>query len=120
VRGPVIAALLGLAAPAAAGTLECAPMWPQFCANVHVACAGKTRIPTRAFTIRFDAGAAEVAFDDGAGWAARVAETETGRVLRPAEGRDWIRVDPKGRFSHSIRRDGRTMMSAGPCREVLG
>jgi hypothetical protein len=119
--GIVIAGLLiGLAAApaAAANTLKCAPMWPQFCANVHVACVGKTRIPTRTFTLRFGEGGAEVSFDGGPRWTARVAETETGRVLRPAAGRDWIRIDPKGNFSHSIDRRGATVMSAGRCREV--
>ncbi len=117
----IIAATLGLfAAPAAARVLVCAPMWPEFCANVHVGCAGKTGVPTQGFTVRLDGGGAEVAFDGGEAWTARVAETETGRVLRPAEGRDWIRIDPKGQFSHSIRRGVKTAMSAGVCREVSG
>lgn len=113
-----LAALLLLAAGAAAAEegLRCAPMFPVFCENVHVACAGRTRQPAPAFTVLPSGERAAVAFAGGEVWDAAASRSRSGLVLRPAGSPDWLRIAPDGRFSLRRHRQGRALMATGACR----
>jgi hypothetical protein len=115
------AAVLGGVGPAlAAGVLICTPDLPVFCGNLHVACAGRSRIAAVAFEVAAGAQGAEVRFAGGDVWQASQTVSESGRVLRPAGSRDWIRIAPDGRFSHRIYRGGQAWMSVGGCVRAAG
>lgn len=112
----VLATASFLANQAAAETLACAPRYPTFCANAHVACVGRSRLPAQAFTVAFEGPRATISFADGAVVEAGVAMSESGRVLR-VEGEDWwIRIDPAGRFSQRVYAAAGALMSVGICR----
>lgn len=109
-----------LAAPDDAQTLRCTPLWPVFCGNVHVLCSGRSKIGTDPFTVSFSEDAATVTPDAGPPVAMTIETGSAGRVLHPAEGRDWIRLHPDGRFSHRIYLPAGALMSTGTCRPVDG
>lgn len=96
-----------------AETLECAPMFPRYCANIHVGCAGRSDVPTATFLLRLEDGYAEVRPEGAAPWRAPYAASHSGRVAR--RGMGWLRVDPDLRFSERIYVDGQALMSAGAC-----
>ena len=115
----ILASLPGAAA--AADTMQgfaCRPTLPVFCRNIHVGCSGVTEIPTAAFDV---AVAGETARLEVEGREAAL----TGRVfgsgdlvIRLEAGRDWIRIQEDGRFSHRIYRNGHAAMSYGTCRRL--
>lgn len=111
-----LALLLAAGAAAAEEGLRCAPDHPVLCENVHVSCAGRSRVPAPVFTVLFSGQRAAVAFAGGEVWDAGVSRSHSGTVLRPETGRDWVRLAPDGRFSLRRYRGGRALMAAGACR----
>lgn len=120
IRPVALALVAAVSVPAGAvdtpATMTCRPELPVFCRNVHVGCAGRTAIPARPFTLSLRAATATILF---AGQPAPVTGVVTGggdRVIRLDVGRDWIRLEPDGRFSHRIYRRAGAAMSFGVCR----
>ncbi len=108
----VLFAIICLAgARATAADLRCTPTLPVFCANVHVGCAGRTKLPTLDFTAMVDG----VVFEDGSRWSGAASVSYSGAVYRRAGSRDWIRIDTGGAFSQRVYRDGGPMMAYGVC-----
>lgn len=96
----------------------CRPTLPVFCRNIHVGCSGVTEIPTASFAVAIAGGTAQLDFEGaGAPLAGRVSGAGD-LVIRLEAGRDWIRIEEDGRFSHRTYRDGRPAMSYGTCRPV--
>ena len=101
-------------------SLDCAPALPKFCANIHVGCAGRSRIETWPFRLVFNdtsvlhrEGFDPVHLD--------VTFGEQDAVFRLPGSRDWIRIllsDGKDRmiFSQRICRNGQALMTRGTCR----
>lgn len=114
-RALAAALAIGAAGAAGAATLDCAPRFPVFCANLHVGCAGRSALPAPAFRVTLGEGRAEVAFADGGAWRATARTSHAGVVLRPAAGRDWIRIAPDGGYSQRIYRRRGPLMAIGRC-----
>ncbi len=121
---PVLLLLLALALPPhraagaddAARSYDCEPLRPFFCRNIHVACAGRTRIPTSPFRVSIAGDHATVEFQ-GPEPSARGRVGGTGDlVIRLEAGRAWIRIQPDGRYSHRIYWGGGSAMSQGTCK----
>ncbi len=107
-----LAILLTISGGANAADLRCTPTLPVFCANVHVGCAGRTTLPTHGFAIAAD----QIAYDDGTVWDVTRASSDSGDVYRRKGARDWIRVDPEGRFSQRVYLGRGPVMAFGVCR----
>ena len=109
------AALFAGADAARSETLNCAPRFPVFCANVHVGCAGRTKLRAPGFVVDLNGDEATVLFDDGVAASAVVTRSHSGRVLRAAGAPWWIRIAPSGQFSQRIVTARGAAMSAGRC-----
>lgn len=94
---------------------SCAPARPVFCRNIHVGCAGVTKIKTSPFDLTIRGKVAQIIFADPA--SSMRGRTEQGRdlVIRLENSQDWMRVEPNGRYSHRIYRAGGAAMSSGIC-----
>lgn len=103
--------LIATAVVAEADEVRCTPALPVFCANVHVGCSGRTEMPTQGFMT----GDGQILFDDGAIWRVDIAVSDSGVVYRREEARDWIRIDPDGRFSQRVYRARGPVMTYGVC-----
>jgi len=103
--------LIALSGAAGAGEPRCVPALPVFCANVHVGCSGKTRLPTRGF--RVEAG--RIVFDDGTDWRVTAAASDSGVVYRREASRDWIRIGREGRYSQRVYLERGPVMAFGEC-----
>lgn len=109
----------GMAAEGATGArhaYSCEPSRPVFCRNIHVGCAGVTKIRTSSFDLMIRGKVAQVIFADSA--LSFSGRTERGRdlVIRLENSRDWMRIEPNGRYSHRIYRAGGAAMSSGICK----
>ncbi len=115
----VLAILLCLPQTAAAAEprhgFACRPALSVFCRNVHVGCSGVTGIPTAAFEVTILDARAQVEFEGATPLSGSVSG-DGDLVIRLKAGRDWIRIEEDGRFSHRTYRDGRPAMSYGTCR----
>lgn len=115
-RITILSFLLGVSVlPAAGETIRCEPVYPVFCQNVHIGCAGRTSLPTKGFSVIVAANGVDVNFDGGEKWMAQAPEREGERVIRKSDSRDWIRIDHKDSFSHRIYRKGKALMAYGKC-----
>ena len=99
--------------------LECRPALPFFCANIHVGCAGRSKLPTEAFTLAY-ADAGMIHRDGKPPRMMSVQLSETSTVLRLVGSRDWIRVETVGKqdgfaYSQRIYRNGKALMARGIC-----
>lgn len=103
------------ALPASGETIRCEPVYPVFCHNVHIGCAGRTTLPTNGFLVTVEANGVDVNFDGGEAWMVQAPEVKGERVIRKLDSRDWIRIDRKDRFSHRIYRKGTALMAFGKC-----
>ena len=108
----------GSALPAVAETLRCEPVYPVFCGNIHVGCAGRSSVPTTGFSVNIATDDVRVVFDDGENWAAHAPEEKGERVIQPSDLSDWIRIDAKDRFSMRIYRKNKALMAFGQCRTL--
>ena len=97
------------------GILHCTPALPNFCANIHVGCAGRSRLKTSAFDVVFHKGRASVTFANGTGWAAAVSGSGRNTLLRQTGTQSWIRVESDLRFSQRMYRKGEALMAYGTC-----
>ena len=98
----------------AAALLSCVPALPFYCRNIHVGCAGRTRIETSGFI----AEDGSVAFEDGTVWPVRVQPSDGATILWRMDSRDWIRIEANGRFSLRRYRKMQAMMTYGDCVQV--
>ena len=98
----------------AAALLSCVPALPFFCGNIHVGCAGRTRIETHPFDIQ----EGSVHFADGTVWPVRAQTNSGATILWRQDSTDWIRVEADGRFSLRRYRKGQAMMTRGSCVQV--
>jgi hypothetical protein len=107
------------------GELRCEPLWPQFCANVHVTCTGHTALAARPFRVRAVGAKAQLDVapadnDDvhGPYANARVEWDPQGAsaLLSPEAGKGYIQLQADGRYSfrHYVQHQG--VMSIGHCR----
>lgn len=108
----------GAAASDGAIWLECRPALPNYCANIHIGCAGRSNVPTEPFKLSFeDKGVLHRADDPpqslGIVWSNRDA------VFRSEGSRDWIRVQfgtkDEHLFSERIYRGAKALMTHGVC-----
>lgn len=98
---------------------SCEPALPVFCRNIHVSCAGATKIRTAVFEVLISGTDARVTFVGAA--TAIQARVSHGRdlVIRLHDSRDWIRIQRDNRFSHRIYRKRGAAMSYGTCARRL-
>ena len=90
--------------------LNCTPALPFYCENIHVGCAGRTRLKTE----RFEISDQNVTFQNGSSWEADLTHDRRAMILRRANRPDWIRIEADGTFS--LRRYApRAMMTRGTC-----
>lgn len=101
--------------PAAAGdALRCTPDLPVFCGNIHVSCAGRTRIRTSPFTAELAPGS--VRFDDNTAWEVETREDGHKVLLQRRAALDWITIDrQRGTFAQRIYRGPKGLMTKGRC-----
>lgn len=115
----ILLSLVGVSVlPAFGETIRCEPLYPVFCHNVHIGCAGRTSLPTEGFLVTVKANGVDVVFDGGEKWMAQAPEQKGERVIRKTDSRDWIRIDRNDRFSHRIYRKGTALMAYGKCTRV--
>ncbi len=94
---------------------RCKPLYPVFCHNIHVGCAGRTAVPARAFSVSRQGGKASVTFDDGSRWWADVEEANGDTILMRIGSQNWIRIEDNGRFSYRVYSDVNALMALGQC-----
>ncbi len=101
-----------------ANTYTCQPSLSVFCRNIHVNCAGATRIPTVPFKITISGVEARIQIHS-------THTQTTGQVFRDkvvlielAASNDWIRIEQDGRYIHRIYRNGQAAMSYGTCQLI--
>ncbi|MEM6664680.1 MAG: hypothetical protein AAF666_21170, partial [Pseudomonadota bacterium] len=99
--------------PVSADPVRCTPALKFYCQNIHVSCAGRTRVPTQSFL--FEDGL--VTFENGDEWRVATTSDRGATILRLEASKDWIRIEADGRFS--LRRYGRlVIMTRGVCDQV--
>lgn len=106
---------LAVGADETARSYDCEPLRPVFCRNIHVACAGKTEIPTSPFRVSLAGGLAEVDFEGPEPSLQGRVGGSGDLIIRLEGGRSWIRIEPDGRYSHRIYEKGGAAMSQGSC-----
>lgn len=104
------------AVPAVGETIRCVPLYPVFCGNIHIGCAWRSRVPSRAFSVLASEKDVHVAFDDGDNWKTQAPKENGERVITDPRSRNWIRIDSKDRFSMRIYRKGKALMALGSCK----
>ena len=111
-----LALVLATASDAGARVQEmhCLPALKFYCGNIHIGCAGRTRIRTEPFT----ATPEQVTFQDGEIWSVRDRPDRGGVVLHRRQSRDWVRIEADGVFSLRRYTRGRAMMTRGRCDQV--
>lgn len=116
--GAIAALLLGEQASAGAGpkVYTCQPSLSVFCRNIHVSCAGITTIRTARFIVSVSGDTATVRWHGVTTSRSGRVHSDNGLLIELAASRDWIRIEPDGRYAHRIYREGRSAMSYGYCR----
>jgi|GEM_PF-3039962 len=94
---------------------HCQPAQTYFCRNIHVSCAGVTDIPAAPFTVSIAGAVAAVEFEGAAATKSGSVAGEHDLVVRLSDGRDWIRIEANGRYSHRIHAARGAAMSQGRC-----
>jgi hypothetical protein len=105
------------------GTVNCQPILPYFCDNLHVSCSGRTTLPTFPFTLKISAARAWLESDaDTSGIKALYENARLDRdkdgayvLFRPHAANGYIKLLADGRYSfrHYARDLG--TMSHGHC-----
>ena len=98
--------------------LECRPALPFYCQNIHVGCAGRSKIRTPILKINLTASQAAVSSDDGqtVDMVARTARGDT--VLFDESSGNWIRLLANGTYAQRIHTRRGALMTRGTCRHV--
>ena len=98
----------------------CDPALRVFCKNVHVGCSGATKFRTSTLHLSLTGTTARVEAEGYDG--ARSGQLSAGRdvLIHMNDRREWIRIEPDGRFSHRVYRRHGPVMSYGLCRQVTG
>jgi hypothetical protein len=106
------------------GQLACEPSLPHFCANLHVACAGKTSVAT--FPFRLRAGGTRGSIEAGPEAESLPALYENAGVewdgqgryamLQPASASGYVKLLADGSYSFRYYRQHTGLMSIGLCR----
>ena len=96
-------------------TLTCMPAYPYFCANIHVGCAGRSRIPAPVLTLTRKDQALHIDVQDGTTWQADATGSED-LVIKLDAQNSYLRLASDGRYNIRIYRNGRAWMSHGRCR----
>jgi hypothetical protein len=119
--------VLGLSAAstcARALEVQCEPLHPFFCMNIHAGCAGRTDVATFPFKLHADAGRGRIEstkdtpdmrelYENGrAEWE----DGETRVIVRPERGQGYIRLLADGRYVFRYYRGDAGIMSYGNCR----
>ena len=99
--------------------LECRPALPFYCANIHIGCAGRSKLPTEPFTLAF-ASTGMLHRNGKPPMVVSVKPGKTGTVFRPVGSTDWIRIEFTGKqegfpYSQRIYRKGESLMAHGTC-----
>ena len=84
------------------GTWQCRPVVAHFCANFHVACAGRSRVPARPFAIHINADGVHLvpagAASDGDLSLASIRTGSTNSVLVNFAPAGYLKLESSGRF----------------------
>ena len=120
---PAVIALSLFSADAVAGnTLRCEPALPFFCKNIHIGCAGRTRMETGPFKILLSGDSQAIVIQEKTAWSGDLTVGEDGRsfVVRLTGKRDWIKVEgsktsPTLRYSERLYTQRGPVMSRGTC-----
>jgi len=116
--------ILGLGAAstcARALEVQCEPVHPVFCMNIHAGCAGRTETPALAFKLKADAGRGSIESPDAdmrelyANGRAEWEDGETRVIVRPQRGQGYIRLLADGRYVFRYYRGDTGIMSYGSC-----
>ena len=107
--------------------LLCQPKTAFFCENIHIGCAGRSKLATQSFYLETVRSGSVVQFKDGTRWTdetTRSLEAEQTEILL-RNGQDWIRLVAKSSkvasgdkpfdFSQRIYRKGKALMTYGSC-----
>ncbi len=117
--------ILGLGAAstcARALEVQCEPVHPFFCMNIHAGCAGRTDLAAVPFKLKADAGRGSIESPDPdlrelyANGRADWDDGETRVLIRPASGQGYIRLLTDGRYVFRYYRGDAGVMSYGDCR----
>lgn len=100
--------------------LTCEPVYEVFCGNIHVACAGRSTLPTTAMSIALEGDRARLTAsgDPGGEQAgpARLGADSAYLLVSFPPNKGYFRLEADGRFSHRVYRQGRALISRGACR----
>lgn len=117
--------ILGLGAAstcARALEVQCEPVHPVFCMNIHAGCVGRTETPALPFKLQADAGRGSIESADAdmrelyANGRAEWEDGETRVIVRPERGQGYIRLLADGRYVFRYYRGDAGIMSYGNCR----
>ena len=95
---------------------DCKPLRPFFCRNIHVACSGRTRLPTAPFRVSIAGDLAKVEFEGPEPSGQGRVSGSGDLVIRLDTNRSWIRIQPDGRYSHRVYWGNGAAMSQGTCK----
>ena len=97
---------------------SCRPALSVFCGNIHMACAGVTKIKTSPFNVSIVGTLATVKFESAERPRKGQVSGSGDLVIRLDDTRDWIRIQENDRYSHRIYRARDTAMSHGTCQRT--
>ncbi|MEM7745120.1 MAG: hypothetical protein AAF409_15550 [Pseudomonadota bacterium] len=104
--------------------MDCRPALPFYCANIHIGCAGRSKLATEPFSLSFNVYAA-LHREGHAPVPLSVTHSDGVSVFRAFAGPDWVRVVRREGydvfdFSQRIYRAGSALMTRGTCRHSPG
>ena len=99
---------------------RCEPALPFYCGNIHIGCAGRSKLPTEPFDLTLEPPDAVVTLSDGETMRTPVVFSfrKEDAVMIFRDDRDWIRIEPDGVYSQRIYRKGGALMTRGVCGPV--
>ena len=98
----------------AAALLSCTPALPFFCQNIHIGCAGRSRVETQSFEI----SDTTVTFTDGTTWQTHHNQDRNAAIFRHTNDRDWIRIEADHRFTLRRYENATALMTRGICKTL--
>jgi hypothetical protein len=102
--------------------VECEPVYPVFCMNIHAGCAGRTETAALPFKLNAASGRGWIESPDAdmrelyANGRAEWEDGETRVIVRPQRGQGYIRLLADGRYVFRYYRGDAGIMSYGNCR----